>query len=473
MSGSLLRVWVVAATVFTGAAVGADGTPWLRVGLVGSLASLLLASTRRRPTIVLITLGSLGFTCGVGAAAAQASPSLLTSVAEGVPECQVWGTVQESMGGLGTATALERISCEGFGEMTDAGVAVTDLSVHPGSTFEATGWLIPLGDDPFDRARSRAGADVELALSDIRVAAPSGIAAVPAGVRDGLASSGSAIAPPEAALIRGLTIGDTASIAQSTLEEFRRAGLSHLLAVSGSNVSIVLAAIMLMSTRMAFRTRLCVGALGLVFFVLVVGPDASVLRAAAMGAVGLVALACGTRSEPLHALAAALIAVVLMRPQIVFSLGLHLSVAATAGIILLTPALLARFRWMPRIVALPIGVTLGAQIAVLPLLVLAFEEASIVAPIANLLAAPAVPPATILGLAAAVVAPLNQNLAEVVLQIAEPFASWILLVGRTCAQPGWATVRLSSSTGLWLALPALGAAWLSLRRRWLGLPSAP
>lgn len=465
MSGSLVRVWVVALMVCAGASVGATGTPWLRIGIVGSLGSIALALTRRRPGLVLVTLGSLGFACGAGAAAAQQRPDVLAAVAKEVPRCAIEGVVLESLGGLGTALALQRVTCDGAGAITDAGVAVADLSAHPGSTLQATGWLVPLGDDPFDRARERAGADVELAVSDVDLSGPGGVAALPAAVRDGLARSGTAIAAPEAALIRGLTIGDTEALAPATIEEFRRAGLSHLLAVSGSNVSIVLAAVMLMTSKMAFRARLLLGAFALSFFVLVVGPDASVLRAAAMGAVGLIALASGRRAEPLHALAAALIAVVVMRPQIVFSLGLHLSVAATAGIIVLTPALLGRLRWLPRVVALPVGVTLGAQAAVLPLLVVAFEEASLIAPIANLLAAPAVPPATILGLAGAVVAPLSQSLAEMALHLAAPFASWILFVGRICSDPPWATVQLSSSVGVLLALPVLGAAWLSLARR--------
>lgn len=469
MSGSLLRVWIVAVAACLGAVVGTAGTPWFRIGIVGSLASLSLALARRRPIVILVALGALGFTCGAGAAAAHQRPPDLAFIAKEVPECEIRGVVLESMGGLGTAVALKRLTCAGVGEMNDAGVAVADLSAHAGSTVAVTGWLVPLGEDEFDRARSRAGADVELAISDVTVTPPTGIAEVPAAVRDGLAASGSAIAAPEAALIRGLTIGDTDAIAPLTLEEFRRSGLSHLLAVSGSNVSIVLAAVLALGAAMAFRARLCLGAVGLCFFVLVVGPDASVLRAAAMGAVGLLALACGTRSEPLHALAIAIVAVVVMRPQIVFSLGLHLSVAATAGIIVFTPAFLTRLQWLPRIVALPIGVTLGAQVAVLPLLVIAFEEASLVAPMANLLVAPAVPPATILGLAAAVLSPLSQGAAEFALYAAEPFASWILFVGRICSQPSWASVRVTSTAGALLAIPVVGGACLTLRRRWFGL----
>lgn len=376
------------------------------------------------------------------------------------------------MGGLGTALVLERLACEGYEEIADAGIAVADVSAHPGSRFKASGWLIPLGTDHFDRARRRAGADVELSTRDVGLTPPTGMAALPAAVRDGLFEAGLSIDPPEAGLIRGLTIGDTEAITPTTMHGFRRAGLSHLLAVSGSNVSIVLAAVMVLATRSSFHARLVLGAIALGFFVLVVGPDASVLRAAAMGAVGLIALACGTRSEPLHALATAVAAVVVVRPQIVFSLGLHLSVLATAGIIVLTPLLLRPLRWLPRVVALPMAVTVGAQVAVLPLLVVVFEEASVVAPIANLLAAPAVPPATVFGLAAGMIAPLHEASAVVLLRVAEPFASWILFVGRVCSEPGWANVQVSSSVGSLLAVVVVSAiAWI-VRRRPFGLPFA-
>lgn len=223
---------------------------------------------------------------------------------------------------------------------------------------------------------------------------------------------------------------------------------------------------------MPFRWRLCLGAGALGFFILVVGPDASVLRAAAMGAAGLVALAVGTRPESLHVLALAVAVVVAVRPQIVFSVGLHLSVLATAGIIMLTPAILQLLRPVPRLVTLPLGVTLGAQLAVLPLLVVVFQEVSLVAPLANLVAAPAVAPATVLGLAGGAVAPVHAGLGSLLLRGAEPFVSWILLVGRTCAEPSWAATDASSSLGWALTVPLAAAFWWTLRRQTAGLTSA-
>lgn len=472
MGGSLLRVSLVACGVCLGAAAGGGGGIWFRFGIVGCAAASALAVVRRHPLSLLVALALFGFACGAGAAAAQERSPALAALARSVPECLASGTVLESLGGLGTALALEDLRCEGHEAVTDAGIAVADISAHAGSPFSVSGWLVPLGDDHFDRARARAGAAAELAIIDIEVERPAGLAALAAAVRDGLVEAGSDLDPPEAALLRGLTIGDTEAISAETLHEFRRAGLSHLLAVSGSNVSIVLGAVMLLATRLPFRGRLCLGAVALALFVLVVGPDASVLRAAAMGSAGLVALAVGTRAEPLHVLALAVAAVVAIRPQIVFSVGLHLSVLATAGIIVLTPAILRFLPRVPRLVTLPLAVTLGAQVAVLPLLVVVFQEISLVAPVANLFAAPAVAPATILGLAGGAAAPLHAGLGSFLLRGAEPFASWILFVGRACAQPWWASTEASSFVGWALAVPVAAAFGWTLRRQTAGLTSS-
>jgi competence protein ComEC len=410
-----------------------------------------------------------GISCGAGAVGAQDLSPEIAEAAAGVPACRVEGTVLESLGGLGSALAADLLECEGRRPLVDAGVVVADLAAHAGAGFVASGWLIPLGEDPFDRARARAGAGAELAIEDIELSPPNGIAAVAAGVREGLVEAGTDADPAAAGLLRGLTIGDTEGITRQTLEEFRRAGLSHLLAVSGSNVSIVLGAVLLLGGRLPFRSRLALGGVALAFYVLVVGPEASVLRAAAMGAAGIAALATGRRSEPMHALAVAVAVVVAIRPQIIFSVGLHLSVLATAGIILLAPLVMRMLWWMPKIVSLPLAVTIGAQAAVVPLLVIVFGEMSVVAPASNLLAAPAVAPATILGLAAGLIAPVHTGAGALVVRLAEPFAAWILFVGRVSSEPVWANLEVPSTAGWLMLVPVMMAFWFALHRQSRGL----
>ena len=460
MGGSLLRLWLLTSGVATGALVSATGSPALAV--VSLATSVAAVCVRRRPLLILAALFLFGLGSGLLAGSLrQGRGETLVTLAQEVPYCEGTGRLLEEAGGLGTLAALEHLTCDGR-VFRHPGVVVLETSASAGSPFWASGWVLPLGTDRFDVARARAGARAEFAPDQFRAGAPTGLAGVAAAVRDGLRAAGQELAPDPAGLIRGLTIGDTEGLTQVTIEDFRRSGLSHLLAVSGSNVAIVLGGMTVLLARCAFRTRIVLGAVALALFVLVVGPDASVLRAAAMGGVGLMAVATGRQTEPLHALAVALTVVVLLRPQIVFSVGLHLSVAATAGIILWATHIQRRVS-LPLTVGVPLAVTLSAQIAVLPLLVGVFGQASIVAPVTNLLAAAAVAPATVLGLLGALAGTAHPWVGGVVLRLAAPFAEWILLVGRLGAEPPWAMLEVPRWLGLAVAVPVCLAAAGTLR----------
>lgn len=411
---------------------------------------------------MLLALFLFGFGSGLAAGRAREDGGhMLAAIAKQVRFCDVTGRILEDAGGLGSFARLERVGCDDE-VFIDPGVVVLETEAPAGSGFSGSGWILPLGEDRFDVARARAGAHAELAAEVLKPTPPTGLAAVAASVRGGLESAGEHISPEGAGLLRGLTVGDTDGLSHVTIERFRRSGLSHLLAVSGSNVAIVLGGVAVLASRFPFRSRMVAGAVGLFLYVVVVGPDASVLRAAAMGAVGLVALATGRQAEPLHALGAAVTVIVLLRPQIVFAVGLHLSLAATAGIIL-WGSLIERHIPGPGLLRIPLAVTLSAQAAVLPLLAGVFGQASLVAPATNLLAAAAVAPATVLGLAGALVATIAPSLGGAILQLAEPFAAWILFVGRVGAEPSWAMLEVPYRSGMLLAIPVCAAAWWSLR----------
>lgn len=455
-----MRLWLVTAGVAAGAATAAS---------TGTDAALLVVGVaiaggimRRRPVLLLLALFVFGYGSGVLVARARGGGGeVLTALAREVRFCDVRGEILEQAGGLGTLARLERVTCDND-VFIKPGVVVLETSAPAGSAFSASGWILPLGGDRFDVARSRAGAHAELAADDVASAPPTGPRAVAASIREGLHQAGEHISAEEAGLIRGLTIGDTGGLSRPTIDRFRRAGLSHLLAVSGSNVAIVLAGVAVLAARLSFRARMAACACALILFVLVVGPDASVLRAAAMGAVGLLALASGRQAEPLHALGSALMLIILLRPQLVFAVGLHLSLAATGGIILWASHI-HRALPFPPLLNLPLAVTLSAQVAVLPLLLGVFGEASLVAPLTNLLAAAAVAPATVLGLAAALLGALHPWSGGLVLQAAEPFAAWILLVGRVGSEPAWATLTVPSWMGVAAAAPVCIAAACTLR----------
>jgi competence protein ComEC len=444
-------MWLVAGGVCVGALVGAGGTSLLWWSL--SIAGAGLVGTRRAHCLGLAGLVLLS--TGVAATGAHAHAARRSAVAElaaSVPSCRVRGRVLEQAGGLGTLSAIDSADCEGFEPATRIGVVVSRESLGPaGSRYVADGWLVPLTDDRFDAARRALGAEAVLDARDVTsLGVEPVLHRVAASFRTSLERSTRSLEPGVAGLMRGLTVGDTEALDHGALTYARRSGLAHLLAVSGSNVAIVLGAILYLTARAPLLARALLAALGLIMFVLVVGPDASVLRAGVMGAIGLLALTTGSRPNPLAALGLAIAMVVGARPGMVRAVGLHLSAAATAGIVLWSHPIAARLRHLPRAVSLAFGVTLAAQAAVAPLLVGTFGELSLVGPVANLVALPAVPFATILGLASGLVGLVDAGVGTLGARLAEPFVAWIGMVAETFGTPGWAAVSLPGWVG-WLA----------------------
>lgn len=142
-----------------------------------------------------------------------------------------------------------------------------------------------------------------------------------------------------AALVPALVDGDDGSLPQRVVEDFRRAGLTHLLAVSGTNLTIVLAFLLLAARGVGVRGRwlVPVGLVGVCGFVLVARGEPSVLRAAVMGTIGVLALGQRDRRRALAVLAASVVVLLLVAPGLATQAGFALSVGATAGILLLAP----------------------------------------------------------------------------------------------------------------------------------------
>jgi competence protein ComEC len=331
---------------------------------------------------------------------------------------------------------------------------------------DGEGWLLPLRDDPFDTSRRRLGGRAILQPVDLRVGrVPFGPLGVASRIRGGLESAVTPLPPEHAAILLGLTVGDARRLTSSTVDSFRRAGLSHLLVVSGENVAMVVGAIALVASRLGHRARVTVGALGLALYVLVVGPQPSVLRAAAMGGLALLGLAARRRIDAMDALCIALIVVIGWRPALVFSVGLHLSAAATAGIILWARSWSHRFRRLPRPIRLALGVTLAAQAAVAPILLSTFGQLSLIAPLSNLLAVPAVAPATILGACAGLAGTLSGGAGSLIARAADPFVAWIAWVGHLTGDARWSAVDLPRWMGAVGLVPVAIAMAVSTVRR--------
>jgi len=205
---------------------------------------------------------------------------------------------------------------------------------------------------------------------------------------------------PERVLVPALVAGDDAGLDPTVAEEFRATGLTHLLAVSGTNLTLLLGALLVLARLVGVRGRglLLLGLAGVVGFVLLARTEPSVLRAAVMGVVGLLALTHGG-GRAVRGLGVAVTVLLLLDPGLATAPGFALSVLATAGIVLLGPRWRdALARWLPRWLAEAIAVPTAAQLACTPVVAALSGQVSLVAVVANLLVAPAVGPATVLGL---------------------------------------------------------------------------
>jgi competence protein ComEC len=293
---------------------------------------------------------------------------------------------------------------------------------------------------------------------------------------DGL---GRGMPPREAALARGFVLGADEGIDAQTEEDFRRAGLSHLLAVSGQNVTLLalLAMPLLAALGIPLRERL-LWVLGLILvYVPLAGAGPSIQRAGVMGAAGVLATLSGRRASRLYALSLALLVTLAIDPGIAGDVGWQLSFAAVAGIFVLGApirgAIAARIGaagWR-RALAEGTAVTIAATLATAPLIAFHFETLSTTTLLANVLAMPAVAPAMWLGMAGAAASQVPGLPVEVPNVLDALLLGYVAQVAAWCGRPSWAEAHVSLggvglvSAYLMLAAAVAGAFLLARRRR--------
>lgn len=327
---------------------------------------------------------------------------------------------------------------------------VSWLDLLPGDRVTASVVLAPADPGPVAAVARAHGPPGRPTVRSLPVGAAEPLRAA---LRDAVAGA----RPDQRGLVPALVVGDESRLPERVREEFRATGLTHLTAVSGTNVAIILAAVLGSARWLGVRGRglPVLGALTLLGFVVLARPQPSVLRAAAMGLVVVVGLALGHRGRGVPALGSAALVLLLLDPWLARQPGFALSVLATGAILLLAPRWAAALGWLPRPVALAVAVPLAAQAACTPLVAALSDEVSLAALPANLVAAPAVAPATVLGVAAAVVGTLAPGPASWLGTAAAWCAGWILAVARVGAGlPGaavaWPT-GLGAVVGLTLA----------------------
>ncbi len=264
-------------------------------------------------------------------------------------------------------------------------------------------------------------------------------------------------------LLPGMVLGDTSLFTPELRDAFRVAGLSHLTAVSGANVAIVTTTVVLLLRLIGCGPRIQAWSamLALCGFVMLVGPEPSVVRAGVMGMIGLMAVLNSSRMEPLHALTLSIVGLVMWNPQLAIQFGFALSVAATAGIIAFSPlicTLLARSlprvcARLPGVVVRAVSVAFAAEAITMPIIALMAGRVSSLSVVANLLVAPVVAPITVLGLMS--VGCALAGCEQPILWVLQPFTWWIEWVARGVATLPFATV---SAEG-WEAIAWILVGW--------------
>ncbi len=295
-----------------------------------------------------------------------------------------------------------------------------------------------------------------------------GAGAVRTSIRDAVAHR----PDDQRALVPALVDGDDTGLDPALAEDFRTTGLTHLLAVSGTNLTLVVGFLLVLARWAGVRGRWLtgIGAAGILGFVLLARTEPSVVRAAAMGSVALLAMGSNGRQRGTRALGVAVLALLLVQPELAASVGFVLSVLATAGILLLAPGWRdALARWLPRWVAEAIAVPAAAQLACTPVVAAISGQVSLVAVAANLLVAPVVGPATVLGLGGGLLCLVSDPAGRLLGTLAGWCVAWIVAVAtRAAALPAaaldWGTGVLALSV-LTLLVVIIALAGPALLRR--------
>jgi competence protein ComEC len=304
---------------------------------------------------------------------------------------------------------------------------------------------------------------------------------------------GRGMPPREAELARGFVLGQDERIDGRTVEDFRRSGLSHLLAVSGQNVALLalLAMPVLAGLGIPLRARLIWILALIAVYVPLAGAGPSIQRAGVMGALSVLAMLGGRRSSRLHVLLLAAIVTLAIEPGVAADVGWQLSFAAVIGIIALAVPLrealtrrIGRGSWRSAL-ADGAGLTTAATLATAPLIAFHFGAVSTATLLANLAAMPAVAPAMWLGMLAAAGGQVPGFPVNAINTLNAPLLAYIAQVAAWCGRPSWAYLQVKlGAVGLLASYAALAAGLLvaaplsrrvridAARRRTAGGPKA-
>jgi competence protein ComEC len=270
---------------------------------------------------------------------------------------------------------------------------------------------------------------------------------------------------PHAGLASGLLVGLRERVDRDLAADFTTAGVSHVVAISGWNIALVGGLVGALTRPLGRRPRSLLIVAVVAFYTVIAGASASVVRAALMAAVVLLARESGRRGQAAGALGLAACAMLLIDPSTVSDPGFQLSLAATGGLLAwgepLRQGLVRRLPALPGWLVESLAISLAAQAATLPLVLFTFGRLSLVAPLANLLMAPVVGPAMLAGFVALLVGGLAALGAPAAVTAVGTAAGWAVLssmiaIARLAASVPLASVELPQPwSGIGAAIAAM------------------
>ncbi|MFI8632101.1 ComEC/Rec2 family competence protein [Microbacterium sp. NPDC077663] len=463
-----LRLLPVAVTAWSGAgaAIAFPQHTFAFAALLwlAAVALLVVAARRARPTVLALVAVSLAVAGASATHVAIVQPSRdaaadlrIDGGRSAAFEVDVVGKVERSATGFRFDAVTRSVTIGDEIRVVSAPVVVR-ASERPngldlGARATATGTAF--------RADATDRAVLVVEASELVVErAPTGPFAVAARLRTGLVAAVEGLPDPGAGLVPGLAVGDTSAVTDELDQQMKASSLSHLTAVSGANCALVVGIAFGIAALCGAKrgVRVAAGLTTLIAFVLLVSPEPSVVRAGAMAAIAMLGLLLGRIGAGVSVLSASVCLLLILDPWLAASLGFALSAVATGSLLLFAgPLADGLSRWMPSPAALALSVPLAAQLACGPLLVLIEPTVPLVGVLANLLAGPAAPAATVLGLLACLALPVPV-LAQGLAAIAWLPAAWIAGTADLAARlPGASLPWLGGLPGL-VALAATGVA---------------
>ena len=372
-----------------------------------------------------------------------------------------WSATIETVGAARDGSVPATVTIDGQPPILVAATLPWYPAVVPGDRVRLEGGIRPPSPDDYGAYLARIGAIGTLRATNLEILPADGtLARNLEGVRRAAAAGlDRALPEPEAGLADGILIGLRDRVDRDLAAAFTTAGASHVVAISGWNIAIVASTLGGLAGSVRRRRRALLVACGIVAYVAFVGPSPSVVRAAVMAAVALLAREVGRPGSAAAALGWACLLLLLVDPGWVDDAGFRLSALATAGILAWGTQLTRRLagddpgrvrRWVADI----LGVSFAAQAATTPIVLLEFGRLSLVAPLVNLIVVPLVPPAMATGaLALGVGVAAGFGLPGIVATVAG-LPAWILYAAMV------ATVRIGAA--LPLASLTLATPWDSV-----------